>query len=177
MTGAACVGGDSFSFGAMAADFDNDGYIDLLVTGYGHVTLYRNKGDGTFEDVTVKAGLNVPGWSIGAAWLDYDRDGCVDLFIGRYVKFDPKYRAYYAADNYPGPLDYAGNTNMLFHNNCNGTFMDVSREVRHLEVHRPRHGRDRGRFRWRRLSRIFTWPTIRPRTFCFTTTTTAHSRK
>ena len=101
---------------------------DLLVTGYGHVTLYRNKGDGTFEDVTAKAGLNVPGWSIGAAWLDYDRDGCVDLFIGRYVKFDPTYRAYYAADNYPGPLDYAGNTNMLFHNNCNGTFTDVSQK-------------------------------------------------
>ena len=51
--------------------------------------LYRNKGDGTFEDVTAKAGVDVPGWSIGAAWLDYDRDGCVDLFIGRYVKFDP----------------------------------------------------------------------------------------
>ena len=113
---------------AIAADFDNDGFVDLLVTGYGHVTLYRNKGDGTFEDVTAKAGLNVPGWSIGAAWLDYDRDGCVDLFIGRYVKFDPKYRAYYAADNYPGPLDYAGNTNMLFHNNCNGTFTDVSQK-------------------------------------------------
>jgi enediyne biosynthesis protein E4 len=124
----ACVGGDLFSMAAIAADFDNDGFVDLLVTGYGHVTLYRNKGDGTFEDVTAKAGLNVPGWSIGAAWLDYDRDGCVDLFIGRYVKFDPKYRAYYAADNYPGPLDYAGNTNMLFHNNCNGTFTDVSQK-------------------------------------------------
>ena len=46
----------------------------------------------------------IPGWSIGAAWLDYDRDGCVDLFVGRYVKFDPEYRAYYPADNYPGPL-------------------------------------------------------------------------
>src|ERR1019366_3901126 len=128
VTDAACVGADLFSMAAIAADFDNDGFVDLLVTGYGHVTLYRNKGNGTFEDVTAKAGLNVPGWSIGAAWLDYDRDGCVDLFIGRYVKFDSKYRAYYAADNYPGPLDYAGNTNMLFHNNCNGTFTDVSQK-------------------------------------------------
>ncbi len=126
VTGEACVGADLFSMAAIAADFDNDGFVDLLVTGYGHVTLYRNKGNGTFEDVTAKAGLNVPGWSIGAAWLDYDRDGCVDLFIGRYVKFDPKYRAYYAADNYPGPLDYAGSSSMLFHNNCNGTFTDVS---------------------------------------------------
>ena len=66
------------------------------------------------------------GWSISSTWLDYDRDGCVDLFVGRYVKFDPKYRAYYAADNYPGPLDYEGETNKLYHNNCDGTFTDVS---------------------------------------------------
>ena len=111
---------------AIAADFDNDGNTDLLVTGYGRAILYRNKGDGTFEDVTAKAGIKVPGWSIGAAWLDYDRDGCVDLFVGRYVKFDPEYRSYYAADNYPGPLDYEPETNLLFHNNCNGTFTDVS---------------------------------------------------
>jgi len=58
--------------------------------------------------------------------LDYDRDGCVDLFVGRYVKFDPKYRAFYPADNYPGPLDYEGQTNRLYHNNCNGTFVDAT---------------------------------------------------
>ena len=66
------------------------------------------------------------GWSISSTWLDYDKDGCVDLFVGRYVKFDPKYRAFYAADNYPGPLDYEGETNKLFHNNCDGTFTDVT---------------------------------------------------
>jgi hypothetical protein len=126
VTEQAGVAGDGYSFAAIAADYDNDGYTDLLVTSYGKVTLYRNKGDGTFEDVTAKAGLNVSGWAIGAAWLDYDRDGCVDLFIGRYVKFDPKYRAYYAADNFPDPLDYEGNTNLLFHNNCKGGFDDVS---------------------------------------------------
>src|ERR1019366_5613954 len=53
-------------------------------------------------------------------------DGCVDLFIGRYVKFDPTYRSYYAADNFPGPLDYEGDTNLLFHNTCKGSFTDVS---------------------------------------------------
>ena len=126
VTEQAGVGGDLFSMAAIAADYDNDGYVDLLVTGYGRVILYRNKGDGTFEDVTEKAGIKVPGWSIGSAWLDYDRDGCVDLFIGRYVKFDPEYRSYYAADNYPGPLDYEPETNVLLHNNCNGTFTDVS---------------------------------------------------
>src|ERR1035438_1816384 len=127
VTEKAGLAGDSFSFSAIAADFDNDGYTDLLVTSYGKVTLYRNKGDGTFEDVTVKAGLGgVKGWAIGATWLDYDRDGCIDLFIGRYVKFDPTYRAYYPADNYPGPLDYGADSNLLFHNTCKGTFVDVS---------------------------------------------------
>jgi len=126
VTATAGVAGDSFSFSAVAADFDNDGYTDLLVVSYGRVTLFRNKGDGTFEDVTLKAGLDVKGWAINAAWLDYDRDGCVDLFIGRYVKFDPKYRSYYAADNYPGPLDYAAETNLLYHNTCKGSFVDVS---------------------------------------------------
>lgn len=126
VTAQAGLAPDLFSMGAVAADYDNDGWVDLLVTGYGRVILYHNKGNGTFEDATAKAGLQVPGWSIGAAWLDYDRDGCVDLFVGRYVKFDPAYRAYYAADNYPGPLDYAAETNVLLHNNCNGTFTDAT---------------------------------------------------
>ena len=126
VTASAGVAGADFSFSASAADFDNDGNTDLIVTSYGKVTLYRNKGDGTFEDITAKAGLDVKGWAINAAWLDYDRDGCIDLFIGRYVKFDPTYRSYYAADNYPGPLDYAAETNLLFHNTCKGGFTDVS---------------------------------------------------
>jgi hypothetical protein len=119
---------DLFSMAVTSADFDNDGYADVVVTGYGKAFLYRNRGDATFEDVTEKAGLKAPGWSIGTAWLDYDRDGFVDLFVGRYVKFDPNYRSYYAADNYPGPLDYEGETNLLFHNNGNGTFTDVSQK-------------------------------------------------
>jgi hypothetical protein len=126
VTEQAGVGGDIYGMAAVAADFDNDGFEDLFVTGYGHSILYHNNGDGTFTDVTAKAGINVDGWSIGAAVLDYDRDGCVDLFVGRYVKFDPTYRTYYAADNYPGPLDYEATTNRLYHNNCNGTFTDVT---------------------------------------------------
>ena len=109
-----------------AADYDNDGFVDLLVTGYGKTILYHNDGNGHFTDVTAKAGIKVDGWAISSTWLDYDKDGCVDLFVGRYVKFDPKYRAFYAADNYPGPLDYEGETNKLYHNNCDGTFTDVS---------------------------------------------------
>jgi len=117
---------DLYSIAVTAADYDNDGYEDLLVTGYGKVVLYHNDGNGHFTDVTEKAGIKVDGWSISSTWIDYDKDGCVDLFVGRYVKFDPKYRNYYAADNYPGPLDYEGETNKLFHNNCDGTFTDVS---------------------------------------------------
>jgi hypothetical protein len=117
---------DLYSVAVTAADFDNDGFVDLLVTGYGKTILYHNDGNGHFTDVTEKAGIKVDGWAISSTWLDYDKDGCVDLFVGRYVKFDPKYRAYYAADNYPGPLDYEGETNKLFHNNCDGTFTDVT---------------------------------------------------
>ncbi|MGD0201701.1 MAG: CRTAC1 family protein [Bryobacteraceae bacterium] len=126
VTDQAGVAANVFSMGAIAADYDNDGWTDLFVSAYGRVILYHNNGNGTFTDVTEKAGLRVPGWSIGSVFLDYDRDGCLDLFVGRYVKFDPTYRAYYAADNYPGPLDYEPEANMLFHNNCNGTFTDVS---------------------------------------------------
>jgi len=117
---------DMYSVAVAAADYNNDGNEDLLVTGYGKVVLYHNDGNGHFTDVTEKAGIKVEGWAISSTWLDYDRDGCVDLFIGRYVKFDPKYRAFYAPTNYPGPLDYEGETNMLFHNNCDGTFTDVT---------------------------------------------------
>jgi len=117
---------DMYAAAVTAADYDNDGFVDLLVTGYGKTILYHNDGNGHFTDVTAKAGIKVDGWAISSTWLDYDRDGCVDLFVGRYVKFDPKYRAFYAADNYPGPLDYEGESNKLFHNNCDGTFTDVS---------------------------------------------------
>jgi hypothetical protein len=128
---------DLYSIAVAAADYDNDGNTDLLVTGYGRAILYHNNGNGTFTDVTAKAGIKVDGWSISSTWLDYDKDGCVDLFVGRYVQFDPKYRAFYSADNYPGPLDYEGETNKLYHNNCDGTFTDVS-EKSGLEAFRGR---------------------------------------
>jgi enediyne biosynthesis protein E4 len=126
VTEQAGVATDLFSIAVSAADYDNDGNVDLFVSGYGKAILFHNKGDGTFEDVSKKAGINVERWSISSTWLDYDRDGCVDLFVGRYVQFDPKYRAFYPADNYPGPLDYEGDTNRVYRNSCNGTFTDVT---------------------------------------------------
>lgn len=126
VTDGAGVAANIYGTATIAADYDNDGFVDLFVSGYGRAILFRNRGNGTFEDVTAKAGVNVDGWSISSTWLDYDRDGCVDLFVGRYVKFDPKYRTYYPADNYPGPLDYEAETNRLYRNNCKGTFTDVT---------------------------------------------------
>jgi len=77
-----------WGMGIAVADFDNDGNLDLFVTGYGGNALYRNKGNCTFEDVTAKAGVRGGGFSTGAAWADYDRDGNVDLFVSRYVHMD-----------------------------------------------------------------------------------------
>jgi len=81
---AGVAGNGMFATGATVGDYDNDGYLDIYVTGYGNTQLFRNKGDGTFSDVTDKAGVGASGWSSSAAWLDYDRDGYLDLFVGRY---------------------------------------------------------------------------------------------
>ena len=76
--------------GVAAADYNNDGYPDLFVTAYGRSILYHNNGDGTFTDVTVKAGLAVPGWTTSAVWFDYDNDGSLDLFVCSFVDYTNK---------------------------------------------------------------------------------------
>ena len=84
------VGGSGYSMGVAAADFDNDGNVDLFVTGVRANMLYRNRGDGTFEDVTEKAGLGEKGkWAVAAGWFDFDNDGLPDLFVVRYVDWEP----------------------------------------------------------------------------------------
>ncbi|HVN81974.1 MAG TPA: CRTAC1 family protein [Terriglobia bacterium] len=118
-----------YGMGCQVGDYDNDGHPDLYVTSYGRNTLYHNNGNGTFTDATDKAGVGVNKWSTGAAWFDYDKDGYLDLFVANYLDFDPEYRLYYEADIYPGPLAYPAQTSVLFHNNHDGTFTDVTEKA------------------------------------------------
>ena len=122
---------DYYSMGVAVGDYDSDGFEDIYVTGYGGNLLYHNNGDGTFTDVTKKAGVGGGSWSASAGFFDYDNDGKLDLFVTRYVNWTfetnrycgekrPGYRAYCHPDNYDGV------TNILYHNNGDGTFTDVS---------------------------------------------------
>lgn len=127
------VGDRGYGAGVVAADYDNDGATDLFICNYGPNVLYHNNRDGTFTDVTRKAGVagpeklnGYPKWSVHGAFLDYDRDGYLDLYVGNYLAFDPEYRNYFAADAFPGPLDYRGQPDILYHNNRDGTFTDVT---------------------------------------------------
>jgi hypothetical protein len=121
---AACVG-----------DFDNDGHPDLFVTYYGHNTLYRNLGNGKFEDITERAGLPVTGmrWGSGCAFLDYDRDGRLDIFVANYVDLDlqnmPKNCDWKGMVVWCGPHGLRAAHNILYHNNGDGTFTDVSEKA------------------------------------------------
>jgi len=83
--------GRQLRHGVAVGDYDNDGYPDLYVTSYGKNILYHNNGDGTFTDVTAKAGVAAGGWSESAGFFDYDNDGKLDLFVTRYMEWDTKH--------------------------------------------------------------------------------------
>ncbi len=129
VTEKAGVAGAGYGTAAAAADFDNDGFVDLLVVNVGRCILYHNRGNGTFEDVTEKAGLTHKSTGISAVWLDYDNDGLLDLFVANYLTYDPNYKLYYNPDAYPGPLSYKPEFNVLYHNLGNGRFEDVSEKA------------------------------------------------
>ncbi|MBI3477672.1 MAG: CRTAC1 family protein [Acidobacteria bacterium] len=127
-----------WGMGVAAADFDNDGNLDLFVTAYNGNALYRNKGNCTFEDVTDKAGVRGGRFSTGAAWADYDRDGYVDLFVSRYVQVDmnslpvpgsTKFCHFKGVPVQCGPWGMEGETDLLYHNRGDGTFDEVSKKA------------------------------------------------
>ena len=121
-----------FGMGVAVGDYDNDGFPDLFVLGYRRCILYHNNGDGTFSDVTSKAGVGNTGkWGSSAAWFDYDNDGKLDLVIANYVDWSPE-NNFYCGSKGPGlrsychPDVYHGQSPTLYHNNGDGTFTDVS---------------------------------------------------
>ena len=124
------VGHEGFGFGCSAADFDNDGDLDLYVLNYGPNVFYRNNGDGTFTDISESSGLANSSWSLSAPWFDYDGDGDLDVYVANYLEYDSgKFRSYYAAAGYPGPLSYRGQPDTLYRNNGDGAFTDVTKEA------------------------------------------------
>jgi enediyne biosynthesis protein E4 len=130
--GVACGQMGQFGMGAAAADFDGDGWQDLYVTNYGKNVLFRNKGDGTFADVTDAAGVGAPNWSTCATWFDYDNDGKLDLFASSFVQYSAQ-SSVFCGDNKLGrryyciPRVFKPRPSFLFHNEGNGKFTDVSK--------------------------------------------------
>jgi enediyne biosynthesis protein E4 len=136
VTAKAGVAHSGWGQGVCIGDYNNDGWEDLFVTYYGKNVLYHNNGDGTFTDVTQKAGVAGKGtrWNTGCAFVDYDRDGHLDLFVANYIDMDlatapaPEsgpclYKGVLVAC---GPPGLQGGKNILYHNNRDGTFADVS---------------------------------------------------
>lgn len=132
VTSGAATAGEGYSIGAAAADYDNDGHVDLFVAGVRRNLLYRNQGDGRFREVSKQAGIGSERWSVGGAWFDYDNDGLLDLFVVNYVEWTPEFDEYCGSRPanvraYCHPRLFDGSANTLYRNRGDGTFEDVSK--------------------------------------------------
>jgi len=140
VTEKAGLGRTGWGTGVCVGDYDNDGWDDLFCGYWGQNVLWHNNGDGTFTDVTKKAGLHEERvrWGSGCTWVDYDRDGFLDLFVCNYIELDiakvptPGQTGYCQWKGIPvmcGPRGLPGGLNILYHNNGDGTFTDVSEKA------------------------------------------------
>ena len=133
ITASANVGDASYGLGAVAADYDGDGNRDLYITNLGKNVLYRNNGDGTFTDVTEQAQVGCPLLSASAAFADIDRDGDLDLYVCNYVEYalETDIPCYYknTLRIYCGPNEYHGIADVLYRNNGDGTFTDITKSA------------------------------------------------
>ena len=134
---AAGVEDQGYGTGVAVADYDGDGWLDLYLTNFGSNRLFRNQGDGTFQDLTQQAGVDDPRWSAGAAFADYDGDGWLDLYLTNYCDFqlaDHRTCAEQGVEVYCGPEEFKGVTDRLFRNQGDGTFQDLTQQA---GVHNP----------------------------------------
>src|SRR6267142_3073484 len=137
---AAGVPGTGYGLGCVWGDYDNDGFPDLYVTQYGRNVLYHNNGNGTFADVTDKAGMAGTEFGTlfhsGSTFFDYDRDGRLDLYVGGYVDLgpdNPRYCVISGVRTSCPPSAYKGTPDILYHNNGDGTFTNVTKAARIYE--------------------------------------------
>ncbi len=141
VTDAAQIKATGYGMGVAAADFDNDGWLDLYVANHGRNQLLRNLGDGRFEDVTEASGADSAAWSVGASFFDYDKDGWLDLYVVNYVEYDVDSpvicKTYDGTEDYCSPQGFKPHSDALFHNNGDGTFSNVSARYGILNEYQP----------------------------------------
>jgi hypothetical protein len=135
VSGTAGVGGHQWSMAAGAIDLDNDGFQDLYVLNYGPNVFYHNNGNGTFSDITTSLGLRGPDtlngfikWSIGVSFWDYNHDGRLDAMVGNFLAFNPAYVSPGTPEMMPSPSEYNGQASMLYEQQADGKFIDVTRK-------------------------------------------------
>ena len=122
------LGDRGYGMGVAVGDIDNDGHVDVYVTNYGPDALYHNNGDGTFAEITLQAGIDNPHWGCSVVFFDYNLDGFLDLYVTNYVAYDSPENCMDRSGrrDYCGPGGFFGVPDVLYENNGDGTFSDIS---------------------------------------------------